>query len=67
MKQGLQETSKLKRLAIYAKILKLINTHISALAEFDASYSVALLNKYRWPNFNELSHYSAFPNYLKPS
>jgi ABC-type transport system substrate-binding protein len=65
MKQGLQSTNKLKRLAIYAKVLKLINTEVPALALFDDSYAVALLNKWSWPGFNELATNGPWPNYIK--
>jgi peptide/nickel transport system substrate-binding protein len=65
MKQGLQTTNKAKRLAIYAKVLKLVNTQVPALPLFDDSFSVALLKKFSWPNFNQLSYYSPWPNYLK--
>jgi peptide/nickel transport system substrate-binding protein len=51
MKQGLQTTNKSKRLAIYAKVLKLINTEVPALALFE-------------PTFNELSTFSPWTNYL---
>jgi peptide/nickel transport system substrate-binding protein len=64
MKQGLNETNKLKRLAIYAKVLKLINTDVPALALFDDTYSLALSNKFSWPSFNELSTLQVWTNYL---
>jgi peptide/nickel transport system substrate-binding protein len=67
MKQGQNETNKLKRLAIYAKVLKLINTEVPALALFDDTFSWALASKYSWPNFNELSYYSNWTNYIKAS
>jgi peptide/nickel transport system substrate-binding protein len=62
-----QATNKAKRLALYSKYLKVVGSQVPIIPEFLDSFSIALVRKFSWPGFNQLTYGGPFALYIKSS